>query len=396
MKKLLLFGAFDRYNYGDNLMPILFDEYIKKYHQDFAGKISVEFVSISDSDLTKYKCKKTRSINGYIEMLNSGDAIIVIGGEVLTATNSILFLHMQNNRFLNVIYKYLKKILRNSFSLYSDRLYSTKWEYPYLPEQKMLPDGVKVIYNTVGGGFGGVKSQNDKNNVINRVKNAAYFSVRDERTKLSFNDFRDVVLAPDSAFIMSDLISDDFLSSNVREFVKDNCREKYFVFQSAPDKLGCSVDLVSNELEKISSEISAKVILLPIGYASGHDDELILSKIHKKIKADCLLLTDLNIWEIMYVIKNSCMFFGTSLHGVITAMSFKVPYFGVNENVEKLDAFLKQWSIAPFNRCYPSESLSKLPSLIISNSKNELDINTDAIIDMVKHNNNEIIKVIES
>lgn len=31
-RQVILYGAFDRYNYGDNLMPILLEMYFKKQH----------------------------------------------------------------------------------------------------------------------------------------------------------------------------------------------------------------------------------------------------------------------------------------------------------------------------------------------------------------------------
>ncbi len=33
-KEIILYGAFDRYNYGDNLMPVLMEMYLKRFHAD--------------------------------------------------------------------------------------------------------------------------------------------------------------------------------------------------------------------------------------------------------------------------------------------------------------------------------------------------------------------------
>ncbi|PLP27000.1 polysaccharide pyruvyl transferase family protein, partial [Klebsiella michiganensis] len=36
------------------------------------------------------------------------------------------------------------------------------------------------------------------------------------------------------------------------------------------------------------------------------------------------------------------------LHGVITAMSFGIPHFCLNEKIDKITSFVKTWSVDPF------------------------------------------------
>jgi polysaccharide pyruvyl transferase WcaK-like protein len=104
-------------------------------------------------------------------------------------------------------------------------------------------------------------------------------------------------------------------------------------------------------------ESGLELLLLPIGYASGHDDHQFLSKIHDIESLESALLFDLNMWEIMSLIKNSTIFIGTSLHGVVTAMSFGTPYIGLNPNIVKLQSFLEDWGTPPLNKCYPVKGL---------------------------------------
>lgn len=62
------------------------------------------------------------------------------------------------------------------------------------------------------------------------------------------------------------------------------------------------------------------------------------------------IVDDLNVWEIMYLIIKSQAFYGTSLHGVITAMSFGVPHYCINKNISKLTSFLETWSVEPYTQ----------------------------------------------
>jgi polysaccharide pyruvyl transferase WcaK-like protein len=143
---------------------------------------------------------------------------------------------------------------------------------------------------------------------------------------------------------MSDLVGDDFLNNASRPAIIDLATTEYICFQAAPHKVGGSVQEVTDILSALSAETGLQVVLLPIGYAKGHDDFGFLEQIKILSKDQFALHYDLNVWEIMKVIKHSKLFCGTSLHGVITALSFAVPYVGINRKISKLDSFIQDWS----------------------------------------------------
>jgi hypothetical protein len=387
-KKIALYGAYDRYNYGDNLMPILLEMYIEKYYPEKFIDCEFIHVSISDSDLSAYSCFPTKSISSVIGELKKGDSIIVVGGEVLCASNATLFLHMPKSKLLNDFYIKLNRlpIIRGFFRKWAGLQYRAPWEYPYLPDENMLADGVDVKYNTVGGGLDWLPI-NDKKDLIGRLVNAKYISVRDKRTLNKLAVIDDVKLYPDSAFIMSDLCSEEFLIRNVRDDILNYVNTEYVVFQAAPSKLGDSLDNIVKKLTALHAVSNKRILLLPIGYAAGHDDFYILNKIHQKIPHITDIKMELNVWEIMYLIKHADFYMGTSLHGVITAMSFGKPHFGINKAIQKLDAFLADWSIPPFDHCYSVSDIETIPSIISLTNELELSINAKRIVSLVKENN---------
>jgi len=389
-----LYGAFDRYNYGDNLMPIIFQKYIEKYYPDLLLQFEIEYAGISHSNLEKYLCLKTKSIKKVAKHLTKDSAIIVIGGEVLGATNDILHLHMQKTSLTHKIIKKFKQKFPLSYKLYLNSCYSTPWDYPFVINKNLLPDGVKVIYNTVGGRL------NPKNNEVyskirKRIFSSDYFSVRDSRTFKDLTELDKPVLSPDSVFLLPDVIDLNFIETNIRPDVKlfgENHRQ--YVFQVAPNKLDCTLDILIDQITQLSKNDKSKVVLLPIGYASGHDDMHILKKINNAIPKETILLNDLNLWEILYIIKNCKAFIGTSLHGVITAMAYGIPHFGINKNISKLDAFLSEWSFEPYNHCYNAANISDLPDYINLKCNKDLLLNAEKLIDKVKQNNEAILEVI--
>lgn len=381
MKKLVLFGAFDRYNYGDNLMPVLFEMYLKKYRPEVLFEFEIVYASISSSDLSGYCSPKSLAMNDVCKVLPEGSAILVAGGEVLCARNSTLFLHTLKSVPLYLVFKFfyrvLNKVDRSVFVKLTKVMYGTKWEFPYIVDKASIPGSVKVVYNTVGGGLEGLNYK-DKSVVVERIVSSDYFSVRDSRVLQQLQSFRDVALSPDSACIMSDLIDDDFLMSRV-DLSRLNLPGKYYVFQASPYKVGASLDVVCEQIKLIFRKTGIKTVLLPIGYATGHDDYSYLKKIKARVGEEAIIFNDNTLWEIMLVIKRSVAFFGTSLHGVITALSYGVPHFGINKDTKKLQAFLSEWGVAPFNRCYRVDEMAALLDMVSQES-------AIGLVDVAAHN----------
>ncbi|MBL1167153.1 polysaccharide pyruvyl transferase family protein, partial [Escherichia coli] len=125
-----------------------------------------------------------------------------------------------------------------------------------------------------------------------------------------------------------------------------------------PYKVKFSAKQMADELGKIRREHDIDAVLLPIGYASGHDDVIFLEKVKACSEHTLLLLNELNVWEIMYVIAKSIGFYGTSLHGVITAMSFQIPHFCINDDITKLVSFLETWSVPPYHKPLSIDEIS--------------------------------------
>ena len=58
----------------------------------------------------------------------------------------------------------------------------------------------------------------------------------------------------------------------------------------------------------------------------------------------CEIVSPDNLEKIMRTIAQSKLFMGTSLHGIITAMSFAVPYVGLNPKISKLKSYIFTWA----------------------------------------------------
>ncbi|MBK0714552.1 polysaccharide pyruvyl transferase family protein [Klebsiella aerogenes] len=364
-RSVVFYGAFDRYNYGDNLMPLLLAEYLKGCNPTITEDDFI-YSSISDSDLSRYLCKPTVAMKDLLGV-NEGSSIIIVGGEVLGADIGVLYTHVQTSHFKVQCIRFMRRIVPSIINKIARNAYGSVWDFPYIPEKKSFKNKVNIIYNTVGGIP--VKSQE-----IN-IKNSDYISVRDNRTYESISSFAQAKLVPDSVLMASGVIDLEFIETKVRaELITRYASKKYITIQACPYKVDFTPDELAKELSKLDTEY--EVVLLPIGYASGHDDVMFLNKVNNTSDSKFFLEDDLNVWEIMYLIVKSQAFYGTSLHGVITAMSFRVPHYCINKNIAKLTSFLETWSVYPYNKPI---YISEIPETL-ENSKTSLDELDKAVI----------------
>ncbi|QNK08296.1 polysaccharide pyruvyl transferase family protein [Enterobacter sp. JUb54] len=338
-RSVIFYGAFDRYNYGDNLMPLLLAEYLKDSNPTLTDANFV-FSSISNSDLSRYLCKPTVAMKDLLNV-DEGSSVIIVGGEVLGADIGVLYTHVQTSHFKVQCIRFMRRIVPGFINRIARNAYGSVWDFPYIPEKKSFKNKVNIIFNTVGGIP--VKSQE-----IN-IKHSDYISVRDNRTYEVISKFAKAKLVPDSVLMASGVIDLEFVESKVRsELITRYASKKYITIQACPYKVDFTPDELAKELSKFDTEYD--VVLLPIGYASGHDDVMFLNKVNLVSGNKYFLEDDLNVWEIMYLIIKSQAFYGTSLHGVITAMSFRVPHYCINKNIAKLTSFLDTWSVSPYNK----------------------------------------------
>ncbi|WP_404651647.1 polysaccharide pyruvyl transferase family protein [Raoultella terrigena] len=364
VKNIILYGAFDRYNYGDNLMPLLLEKFILSNYVETSNQFEFIYASINSSDLSHYSCKPTVPMKSLLHN-NCDFTVIVVGGEVMGADVGTLYTHVQKNIIFSKVIRVFKRLSPQLINTVSKLFYPAVWDYPYIPRKSSFKGNVKVIYNTVGG----IPIQTQ----WEYVREADYISVRDQRSFNGVKEFCSAHLVPDSVLIASKLIDHSFFLKNVRNHIIELCKSKKFItVQACPYKVKFTAKEMAAVLDKVKKDKPLDIILLPIGYASGHDDLIFMEEVKKCSSENLELIYDLNVWEIMYIISKSSAFYGTSLHGVITAMSFSIPHFCINADIKKLTSFLKTWSIYPFQEPLDIKQLYDSIDKIIEYDNSEL------------------------
>lgn len=337
MKKLYILSPNDRFNYGDLLFPHI----LKFYFKDIVDELV--FCSTTDSNLSKFGGIPTHSFQDLYKTKDTNqNYLIVAGGDSLCISwmQVLSFVDRKIDWFTAIDHKLRTHLF---FNTYTRLKYKYRTIFPFSIGKNELRCFSKVMYNSLGGSM----LEHDRsllNNpkVIEVLQNVDYLSLRDAQTSemLNAKNIRNVVV-PDSAILMSNVFTEESLLHNLSINKNSFKSKEYLFFQTNLRFL--NLDAYVALIEKVVDEYKLSVCLCPIGTAFGHSDDIALAKIHNllKCKDKALLVSSPNIYDIMWLIKHSALYVGTSLHGTITALSFGVPF--VAHGPIKLKNYLETW-----------------------------------------------------
>jgi hypothetical protein len=345
-KKIVHFlSASDRINYGDLLFPIIFEQ-LTLY-----ADIKVINYGIVKSDLRNFGALPT---NSYVCLQSNikkyGGNLIIGGGEVLFVDWASLL------AFISPLYS--KLLYNGKFSLLESKFNYTRYllsngrvVVPFSPNKNELNTKlpIRIIYNSVGGTFENSRLINMENIFKRNLMSADYISVRDNRVVRSLNkNGIQSVLVPDSAIVISDIFKGDLLAKK-SSLESSLFKDEYIFVQLGNDHSPLNLELFSEDLENLSKKLDCKIILCPIGMAPRHEDHVILSKI-KKICPEFNFILPNSIYDIILLISRAKAYLGTSLHGLITAQSYNIPFIPLNRQIVKVEEYCKTWTFANIDK----------------------------------------------
>src|SRR5690606_24781339 len=177
MEKILIIGAFDRYNYGDLLFPLIIEKQLNTYGKDF----QYQYFGIVESDLSKEGGKPTQSLQAFYEQLSNREdkaSVIIAGGEALGVTWNSLYAalstpfqkihrhHVRLSQFID-LNRVAKKLLKGKTTL------------PFVFDRADFPGIKKIVLNSLGGS-GLTKALFNRYPFLqHKLQRADYLAVRD-------------------------------------------------------------------------------------------------------------------------------------------------------------------------------------------------------------------------
>jgi len=406
-EKICIYSACDRFNYGDLLFPIVLTNLLKPL---FGDRYDIEIFGTIKSNLSSFGAMKTKPIRRIFSpnYLVDGSALIIGGGEVLPADWVRIHSDLDCRTLLiaNIMKKRGKKFSLSYPELYnfmSRYMLCPNIRYPFLLGNSDFKPDVKVIYNTIGCSAMKRLSIKDRQYFKKKLSETQYFSVRDKSSlkvfkELGFQDAK-IKLAPDSAIMISEIFAKqkilDLALSATRDFIQKNSN-RYICFQVCEKQAGKNHFLIAEQLQQISRKYNMPILLLPIGYARNHWDQKPLKRLKKECKVPTIIPSGASVFDIMASIAFSRIFIGTSLHGIITALSFGVPYLGLGPKGEKVDLFLKTWDIPEHPESVPVTGFAQKISSMMAISSEEISSKRDKMVQQYHQCFKDIVDTIKN
>ena len=375
----ILFGAFDRHNFGDLLFPHIVARMLGRDDLQFAGLVA--------RDLRRYGGHKVEAVTELSKSSQTRAAnVLHVGGELLTcdAWEAAVMLSSAE---------------RTETVIASESIWKrdgTAWAHAHLGVPACAPyvfsrhafshvQAQRVIFNSVGGVDLDTCTSALRAEVLRALRAADYVSVRDTRTQtlLKQTDI-EAELAPDPVVMIADLFGNmirrrasDGEVKQARSTFPGGYAAVQFSADFGDDR---TLDIIARELDSMAAaEAGLGVVLFRAGAAPWHDDLRCYERIASRVRrAPLKLFHSLNIWDIGALISQSRLYCGSSLHGRVVAMAFAVPRVNVCHpatagKVTKQAAFASTWEHPEHAAVVTIDNLARACGVALAFSQGKLD-----------------------
>jgi hypothetical protein len=319
----LLFGAFDRHNFGDLLFPHIAATLLPQENLIFAG--------LAERDLREYDGHRVRALTALASELKDAPVnIIHVGGELLScdAWQAAVMLSPPEE---------VQEIIAQYDALPSERLAWARAQLgipdlaPYTVSRALFPQAARVTYNAVGGTDLDQRDPALRAEVMAKLKTADAVSVRDRCTLAQLEAAGIAAsLVPDPGVMVAELFGETIRGQGQQgepAAIRQTFPQGYLTVQFSAD-LGDDATLseIAAQLDRALAASGLGIVLFRAGAAPWHDDLECYRRIVSRLRSEARIFQSLNLWDICALIAHSRGYCGSSLHGGIVAGAFGLPH----------------------------------------------------------------------
>lgn len=342
---IILFGAFDRHNFGDLLFPHIAVALLGDDRETI-------FAGLAERDLRGYGGHRVRSLAQLAAEWNGRPVHIVhVGGELLScdAWQAAAMLQPREQAAALIA------------SLDRHRTLALQWARTQLGIPALAPYTVsrslfsraKIIYNAVGGVDLGECDAAMQDEVFANLRAADAVAVRDGRTRsLLTTAGVNARLLPDPAVMVAELFG-----ATIRRYMQQGAvapvlhayPHGYIAVQFSADfGDGDTLAYIAAQLDEIAHSTGFGIAFFRAGAAPWHDDLSCYQQVAARMRAPSTIFTSLNLWDICALIAGSRAYLGSSLHGRLVAIAFALPRVNLHHpmqagRITKQTAFAAAW-----------------------------------------------------
>ncbi len=344
----VLFGAFDRHNFGDLLFPHVLAALLPGQVFGFAG--------LAERDL--------RPFGGHrVGALGRGPRprqLIHAGGELLTCSAwQAAVMLLEPAEAGEIVARYDADPA--GAAEWAARQLGTARTMPYVAGRDVLASGGRLIFNAVGGVEWACLSAAQRDEVKTALRQADWLSVRDHVTQAALQaEGIAAPLCPDPAVMVAQCC-DDLIRSRQQQGAVKAMREAfphgYLACQFSTDFADdASLNALAQGFARIGRETGLGLALFRAGAAPWHDDPALYATLRRRLPPGAVRqFPSLHLWDICALVAASRGVVTSSLHGRIVALAHGLPRVGLmppqqGTRPAKVEAFAETWEPAALPR----------------------------------------------
>lgn len=339
----LLFGAFDRHNFGDLLFPHIATALLP-------GR-EVHFTGLAARDLRPWGGHK---IEALVELAGTFAGrpleLLHVGGELLTCDAWEAAVMLQPEERARAVVARLDQSPAERLAWARDMLGIPDLA-PYVAGHGLLPQA-RLLFAAVGGMDLDKHDPALRAEVLGKLRAADCLSVRDRRTRALLAEAGIAArLAPDPAVLVKVLfgarIARHALQGEIARLRRAFPRGYLAVQFSAEFGDDSTLATIAAQLDRAATAHGLGVAFFRAGAAPWHDDLDGYRRTAARMSVPTRIVATLNLWDICALIAASHGFLGSSLHGRIVAMSYALPRLSLQRRGPgKPDAYAASWEAA--------------------------------------------------
>lgn len=343
ISNLVLFGAFDRHNFGDLLFPHIVGAMLGGRPFLTAGVARRDMRPFGGHDVLAVADVAIVAGNSRVDVLHVGGELLTCdawGAAVMTSTE------VEANFLAN-----LRSLNRKEQLTWAHSHLHLQGNAPYCVPKNLFANPGRFLYNAVGGVELSRRSPAFREEVAKDLHAADCVSVRDHVThSLLHKKGVAATMTPDPAVMVTELFGDRiFLHGETGEpaRVRNIFASGYVAVQISAD-FGddASLDTLAAQLAMLPHELG--IVFFRAGAAPWHDDTEVYRRLANRLGSrKNRLFESLDIWDICALLAFARLYCGSSLHGRIVAHACGVPGVSLVQAASgqpsKLAAYMDTW-----------------------------------------------------
>ncbi|WP_420473270.1 polysaccharide pyruvyl transferase family protein [Noviherbaspirillum sp. ST9] len=318
----ILFGAFDRHNFGDLLFPHIALALLSPAHPVLAG--------VAARDLRTFGGHRVEALADLAARLRDQPVnILHVGGELLACDIwQAAVMTLPPEEALDTILRFDERP-RDAREWARQRTGIAALA-PYTVNRALFPRAKCVVFNAVGGVDLDGWDQAFRDEVLEKLRNADAVGVRDTVTQalLHAAGVR-TLLMPDPAVLMEQVFGEGIRrrsGEGETARMRKAFPQGYVAVQFSAD-FGDDATLseMADRLDALADDTGLGIVFFRAGAAPWHDDIACFERTVARMRRGARIFTSLDLWDICALIAASRCYLGGSLHGRIVAMAFGLP-----------------------------------------------------------------------